>query len=456
MDWIKRNIIPIAVLIGISLVGLLVYWIYSSFPPKSFTMATGREGGGYHQTAEAYRKIAVERGFDLQIVPTAGSLEALDMLERGEVDAAFIQGGTALDADPDELKSLASIYFEPVWVFYRTDIKSAKPLTGLDQLDGLKIAIGEAGSGTQVLARTLLQDNGITAENATLVEVPLHDAVDLLTAGDVDVVFAVISPESATVQTLLRNRDVDLMNMARVDAYHAMYPYLARIVLPRGAIDLEDNLPTEDKNMIATAANIVVREEFHPDLMRLLTLAMVFTHREGGLFEERLEFPNFAYVDLPIHPEELAYGERLRSGETTLDKTLPFWAAALIDRYYLFLLPILFIALPLLGRSSLLVEFYMRNQINRWYKKIRAIELQADSMSLDELDATIAELNEMESRVPEEVNVSLGHMRNVYFLRSHIEKVIEYLEADRAALVAEQSAQEEQEPTDFATTTEAD
>ena len=62
----------------------------------------------------------------------------------------------------DNIVSLASLYFEPLWVFYRGD-QIINRLTGFS---GQRIAVGEEGSGTRAVALTLLEDNRFDAASA--------------------------------------------------------------------------------------------------------------------------------------------------------------------------------------------------------------------------------------------------------------------------------------------------
>jgi TRAP-type uncharacterized transport system substrate-binding protein len=55
------------------------------------------------------------------------------------------------------LTSLASLYFEPLWVFHRSDLR----LTRLTDLRGKRIAVGAEQSGTKAIAMQLLADNGL-------------------------------------------------------------------------------------------------------------------------------------------------------------------------------------------------------------------------------------------------------------------------------------------------------
>lgn len=68
-----------------------------------------------------------------------------------------MQTGVAKKKNVDKLVSLGSVSYEPLYIFYRSD----KPLNILSQFNGKKLAIGEDGTGTQILALELLAMNGI-------------------------------------------------------------------------------------------------------------------------------------------------------------------------------------------------------------------------------------------------------------------------------------------------------
>ena len=90
-------------------------------PPDRITIATGSRQGAYFAFAERYREILARDGVTVEVRETQGSVENIALLESPDsgVDVAFVQGGTGSYATGDELVSLASLYYEPMWVFYR-------------------------------------------------------------------------------------------------------------------------------------------------------------------------------------------------------------------------------------------------------------------------------------------------------------------------------------------------
>ena len=424
------------ILAGVLLLILLVIGtILAALPPRRFTLLTGREGGAYYQAALQYQAIAKEKGFELEIRPTAGSVETLSLLEEGEAQIGFVQGGIALDADPLNLSSMASFFYEPVWVFYNPD-RFDEQLTRLTQLEDKVFAIGETGSGANHLAHEMLTANRIDLDEVDVVELNSTAAAEGLRDGSIDAALFVSAPTSSLIRELMLDPDLELMSFERATAYSAQLPYLTTVILAQGAIDLRDNIPSEDKQLVSTVANLIVSNDFHPDLLRLMTIAVVTTHERGGLFEKRFEFPNFDHADLPIGAEERAYLDCIRSGESTLDNYLPFWAAALIDRYLLFVLPIALVLVPIVSRSPVLITIYNKRKITRWYSTVRSIDRRVMAMDVAEIDQALNDLELIEQRLREQVTVSENFMADYYNLRGHIDLVQSRLSHRRAILVA--------------------
>ena len=109
---------PVILLLIIS--SLLVYKFFvEPPPPKQISIATGSTTGAYFHFGEQYKDALAKDGIQLDVHKTAGSLENLSKLINEEVDMAFIQGGTSLTRDPN-LRCLGSVYYEPIWFFYRS------------------------------------------------------------------------------------------------------------------------------------------------------------------------------------------------------------------------------------------------------------------------------------------------------------------------------------------------
>jgi hypothetical protein len=79
-DYLQR-FWPYFAIAGIVLIGLgAIVFIMETLPPRLIVMATGAEGGAYHDMGIRYREILARAGVKLQLMPTAGAPENLTRL----------------------------------------------------------------------------------------------------------------------------------------------------------------------------------------------------------------------------------------------------------------------------------------------------------------------------------------------------------------------------------------
>ncbi|MBK18670.1 MAG: C4-dicarboxylate ABC transporter substrate-binding protein [Rhodospirillaceae bacterium] len=336
--WLKNLWSQIAI-VGPALALVVAGFIFAGqfvgpAPPDRILMATGSSSGAYQAFAQKYAERFKSEGIELVLKNSAGSAENLNSLTatNSDVPVAFLQGGIGSPQEYPELRSLGSVYYEPLWVFVRGD----KPIEFLTSLAGRRIAVGAKGSGTRAIALRLLRENGVTAEQATLIEIGGLKSAQALKAGEIDAAIFVTSATSNTVRGLLATPGITLMNFDRADAYIRLNRFLSKLVLPKGAVDLVANLPEKDVTLLAPTATVVASPELHPALIDLLLLTMKDVHRPGGLLEEPDEFPSGRYITYPLNDAAQRFYDK---GPPFLQRFLPFWAANLIDRLKVMILP---------------------------------------------------------------------------------------------------------------------
>jgi TRAP-type uncharacterized transport system substrate-binding protein len=404
--------------VGLPLLLLLFagFWLASRFikpaPPDHLVLGSG---GAYQLYAARYREILGREGIELRELASAGSIENLERLmdEGREIDAAFIQGGTAAGVEAKNLVALGSLYYEPLWVFYR----HKDELDRLTQLQGRRIAVGPEGSGTRKLALELLEANGIAGAPTQLSPAAGLAAVRALQQGRVDAVFVVGPARSATVWSLLYSDNVKLMSMGHAEAYTRRFPYLSKLVLPKGGIDLQRDVPSRDVTLVAPVAMMVARESTHPALIDLLLQSMSEAHADAGLFQKAGEFPKATQVDFPLSKQAERY---YRSGKPFLQRYLPFWIATFLDRILVMVIPVIALLIPVMRVAPSLYSWRVRSRVYRWYGELKFLERDvADNANSRSQEEWLAQLDRIERGV-ERIPTPLAFADHVYTLRSHI------------------------------------
>jgi len=323
------------------------FWIAYKFvrpaPPDTIAITSGPAGSVFEATAERYRKILAREGVTLQVLPSQGSLENLQRLGDAQfnVDVGFVQGGLAQLGNTEDLMSLGSVFYQPVLVFYR----SPHALERLSGLRGKRIAIGRPGSGTRVLADTLLRANEIEPSGPTkLVDLDGKDAVGALLQGQVDAAFLTgDSATAANMRELIDAPGVRLFDFVQGDGYVRRFRYLTKLDLPAGSLDLGNNTPAKPLTIIAPTVELIARPDLHPALSDMLIEAAREVHGRATLMQRAGEFPAPLEHEYRLSDDAVRY---YKSGKGFAYRHLPYWLASLVDRAVIMLVPILVLLVP--------------------------------------------------------------------------------------------------------------
>ena len=374
LSWHDIVLITIPALVAIGVLLWVAREVVRPPPPQSLTMTAGPEGGGYAFYAERYRTILSKNGIRLTVQTSAGSMENVSRLTdpKSGVDVGFLQSGIVSGKSASGIVSLGSLYYEPLWVFYR----GKRPLTRLTQMGNMRLAIGAPGSGTLHAVVALLNAADMIGAQVQLRQLASGPAAQALLAGQVDVAFFFASAEAPLVKQLLSAPDIHLMSWERADAYARRFPYLSVVTLPSGVIDLKHDIPPADVKLLAATAELVAREGLHPALNDLLIEAAEQIHLAGGLIERPGEFPSLRESGIPPNEDAQRY---YRSGKTFLNRYLPFWAATLVQRGLVFLLPILAVLVPLFKVVPPLYTWRVRSHVYRWYGHLMNLEYEVQN-----------------------------------------------------------------------------
>ena len=421
-EFLRRHWPTISIALTAAAIGCAAIVMFTSLPPRRIVMATGPEGGTYYEIGKRYRAALARENVDLQLVPTRGSIENLAMLRdpHSGVSVALIQGGSITADQKSGLQSLGTLFYEPMWWFHRREIEGV----GVPSLLGRKVSIGPEGSGTRALALDLVRAIGIE-KRVELLPLSPRETADKLLAGEIDVAFIMTSWESPVVRQLLADDRVALSGFPRADAYVAIYPFITKVVLPRGAGNLVKDQPPNDVSLIATKASLVVRDDLHPALQYLLLDAATEIHSGQSIFNRANAFPAAEAIDIPLSSEALRF---YKSGPPLLHDYFPFWMAAIISKLLVLLVPIVGVLYPMMRLLPRLYDWMMRSKILRMYGELRLLEGEMANAGAGghPTGEMIARLDRLEQEA-NHATVPVAYSSMLYGLRDHIGLVREGL-----------------------------
>lgn len=410
----------IAVVLTIAVVWVSLFTM-DPFPPRRITIATGQPDGTYDALGREYQRRLRREGLAVALRRSAGSVDNLELLERGEADVAFVQAGIYQPAaDPEQrLRGMAAIYREPLWVFYR-----GQPIgDGLASLASRRISIGAPGSGTEAVVRALFEALGLSATGANVVRLTSAEARRAIEEERLDAAFFVASYADGNVIALLHRPDVQLLGFTRDVAFARNFRYLTPVRLDQGLLDLKADLPRQDVTLMAPAALLVCRESLHPRVVeQVLTIARD-VHGPGSLIDPPRRFPTREGVDIPLHEAADSF---LTRGESLLSRVLPYWALRWFLQLRLLLLPLVAVWVPLFGAMPILLNWRGNRVLQQLYAALRDAEAQAATANgeaalrdvIARIEALRARIEALAQRLP------LKHQRDLYHCRLHVSLVL--------------------------------
>jgi len=345
----------------------LALWYFIPAPPTTITIAAGFRNGAFEHLAKQYRDILARHHVTLELRYVDDMLDVIRLVKdpSSGVSVAFVFAGQTNSEDAPDLESLGRINYAPLWIFYR----GQESLDHIAQLKGKRVNVSPA---IGKLVRLILTANGIDDANTTMSSVQgLPTVTTKLKSGDWDAAFLPpVDLYAPTVQTLLHDPSIRLMNVAQAEALTRLFPGLHRLVLPEGVIDLARDVPSSDISLIGSTNAVVVRKELHPQLIYLLAQALKEVHGGGGIFQRVGEFPSVNDPEFPVAEEAIDY---YKNGPSFLQRYLPFWMINYAKRLAAILVAAVAIVIPIFTYAPRLYAWLVNARLLRLYRRLRLV-----------------------------------------------------------------------------------
>jgi TRAP-type uncharacterized transport system substrate-binding protein len=277
-----------------------VFAVMRTIPQRTVVMAAYPEGSLNAELVKRYQEVLAREGIKLKPAPSAGAVESLALLRdpKSSVNVALVPEGLTTVEESPGLLSLGTMYYQPLWIFTRGRFQQ-----GDRSPRGLRISVGPEGSSSHAFALMLLSRAGIIGKKTTILLslTPVESAEELI-RGEIDATVLLEGWESPVVQQLLMTKGVQPLSMPRADAFVALYPYLSKLELPAGVVDMSQPWPRKEVVLIAPKSSLVLREDIDPAIQYLLLQAAVEIHSTPGIFRAAGEFPAAESIGLPLSP----------------------------------------------------------------------------------------------------------------------------------------------------------
>jgi uncharacterized protein len=421
-----HRLTPIVLLVFASFV--IAYQLIDAAPPKKIVISMGDQAVNDKAYASIYQALLKNDGITLEIRETSGDLENIALLKdpHSGVDLAFVQDGITRSEGAGSLQSLGSLYYEPVWVLCRCD----RSIEHLAKFKGKRIAIGNQGEGANLLAVKLLEESGLNKGNTKLLNIGGESSVEALMNQSVDAAILVDSINSTLVKKALSQKGIRLVDLDDAEAYTKRFSYLHRLKLPEGTIDIKRNIPPSNINLVSPTVTLIAREELHPAITYLMMKVITQVHHGEGLLNANNEFPSIKTSEVTPNTQALNF---YKSGTPFLDKYLPFWAATMVSRTAIVLIPLLAILIPLIRLIPAAYNWFLKFRLFKYYGELRFLEMQIkQEVDIEDWSFFDKKLDDIEDRVGG-MKLPISFSQYIYELRINIDFVRSQLRQKRSA-----------------------
>jgi uncharacterized protein len=258
--------------------GLLLTLMDDDAPPR-IVIATGPESGTYHTLGLAMAEVLEAEGVaeSVEVLSTEGSVAnmgLLDGLDR-RADLGFVQSDTHPTGG---IRLIAPLYQEMLHILVSTRVSDE--VAGVNDLEGRRVALGTAASGTRSVAERVIDHFDVTVGED--IDLPPEEVAQGLLDGSIDAAFILSAIPSALVEELCERNAVRFVSLGdaqergnEADALVLVLPSLQSTVMPRSTYS---RLPVSPVATVEVSALLVASSELDSRLVKTITTTL-FAHR---------------------------------------------------------------------------------------------------------------------------------------------------------------------------------
>jgi TRAP transporter TAXI family solute receptor len=267
-----------------SVFALLLWWLLPShdpsYPRAPVSFATGAANGVYEKYGLLLRTDlrGALPGVEVRLMHSEGSVDNIKRLVSGRADFTIAAADAVADYQgpgKSGLRACARLYDD----YLQLVVPRNSPVRSARDLGGLRVGVGQADSGVNLITRRLLDAAGLDiARDVTAVPVGIDRAPAMLLGGELDAFFwsggLPTAAVTAMVTPVARIKLVQLGDL--VATLHAMGPemqYYRQAVMPADAYPMAQNGQTVAT--IAVANLLVTTDGADAGLVERLTRAVI-------------------------------------------------------------------------------------------------------------------------------------------------------------------------------------
>ncbi len=263
-------IIAVAVLFS----ALFIYNVYREERPNLMVVSSGSPGGVYYPLGGAISEVISRNleGVRCDSESTSGSVENVRLVGNKESDLGMATENAAYKgavgeypfSRPYPIKALFNMYSAPLHIV----TIEGRGIETIHDLAGKRVSIDAPGSGTEEMARTLLEELDLLDKLKTE-NYGQQDAAAALRDGNIDAVFWNFAYPASVVMEISAMRQLHFIALEDEDIQiiEEKYPYYTGDVIPAGTYDDQE----DDVAVISVNNILAVQADMDEELAYAIT-----------------------------------------------------------------------------------------------------------------------------------------------------------------------------------------
>ncbi|MGM0826892.1 MAG: TAXI family TRAP transporter solute-binding subunit [Bacillota bacterium] len=277
-------------------------------------IATGGTGGTYYPLGGTFAKIIEdETGIKSSASTSGASAENMAAIKDSKTEIAFTQTdiasyaseGTEMFSDNkvENARGIATLYPETIQIVTTKD----SGIKSVEDLKGKVVSVGEAGSGTLLNAKQILEVHGIALEDLEARNLSFDDSTTGIQDGTIDAAFITSGTPTGAVEGLAATEDITIVPVesGKISELIEKYPYYSEDDIPSGTYSKVDEAVTT----VAVRAMLVTNADISEDVIYDVTKAIFentdsITHAKGELIKAE---DGLKGMGIELHPGAKKY-----------------------------------------------------------------------------------------------------------------------------------------------------
>lgn len=264
--------------------------------PQFVTIGTGGTGGVYYPLGGGIADILNNNvdGVEASAESTGASVENCRLVANEEMTMAFALGNSVLLAVEGRGDFDSSLPLQAAFGAYQNSTQlvtlANTNVESVEDLRGKSVSVGAPGSGTEVIARELLNFYGLSYDDVDARRLSFSETGSALQDGQIDAGFWSVAYPASSIQNLASQRNVRLIDFAgeKLTRLTEQHDYYVKGTVPAGTYKGQ----TEAVEVPAVTNTMIVRESAGEDLVYRIVKAIYENldslknvHQAAGQFE---------------------------------------------------------------------------------------------------------------------------------------------------------------------------